>query len=219
MLISVKRKRIKSDEEHEKLFLFVGVILMEEDLENDLEYIKKVQNGEKEAFNEIIKKYYKQVLNLVCKFYGQEKEEAEDITQEVFLRLYRGIKGFEGRSAFFTYLYKITMNLCFKKLAVKKRKSSISIEEFGDHDSAVESRDLSVEMKFQQKEIAEAVRKAVSMLPADQRAVVILNRFNGLSYDEISSIMGISLSAVKSRLHRAKMSLKEELSQYALELY
>lgn len=183
---------------------------MKERLDSDLELVWRVKQGEHEAFNEIIEKYYKPVLNLVYRFYGCEPCEAEDIAQEVFLRIFRSIKKFEGRSTFFTYLYKVTMNLCLKKRKSERRTSSL--EELHVHAISISDPKGSVEMDYQREELGRIVKEAVHSLPEEQRLVVILNKFQGLSYEDIAEVLNISLPAVKSRLHRAKIALREKLA-------
>jgi len=161
-----------------------------------------------------MERHYKSVLNIIYRFYGCSREEAEDIAQEVFIRIYRGIRGFQGRSRFFTWLYKVTMNLCFKKRAVKRKDIPLSVEEMAENADAVEGRDSSAEKHLERQELSRAVKNAVMALPEEQRAVVILHRYHDISYEEIADTLGISLAAVKSRLHRARLNLKESLKEY-----
>lgn len=179
-------------------------------MDNDLELVQRAQKGDHDAFNGIIEKYYRSVLNLVYRFYGCEPHEAEDVAQEVFLRIYRSIGKFEGRSSFFTYLYKVTMNLCFKKRKLSSRKTSY-LSELDDHAATLIDPSGSVETGYQKEELAKMVKEAVTSLPEEQRVVIILNKYQNMSYEEIAKVLNISLPAVKSRLHRAKLTLKEKL--------
>jgi RNA polymerase sigma-70 factor, ECF subfamily len=190
----------------------MGQKKQEDILEEDEELVHKIQAGDTEAFNSLMQKYYKSVLNLVYRFYGCGREEAEDSAQEVFLRIYRSIHRFEGRSSFFTYLYKVTMNLCFKKRVQMRKCSSTSIEEL--QEGAIVPKDgiPSTEACYQRKELGKIIQDAVLTLPEEQKAVVLLNKYHDLSYEKIAEILHISLPAVKSRLHRAKLALKEKLA-------
>lgn len=183
-------------------------------LDPDLECIERIKQGDSGAFNIIMERHYKSVLNIVYRFYGCSREEAEDIAQEVFIRIYRGIRGFEGRSRFFTWLYKVTMNLCFKKRAVKRRDIPLSVEEMAESVDAGARQDNSVEKHLERQELSRMVKEAVMALPEEQRAVVILHRYHDMSYEDIAGTLGISLAAVKSRLHRARLTLKESLKEY-----
>jgi RNA polymerase sigma-70 factor, ECF subfamily len=181
-------------------------------LDEDQELIQKIQKGNNEAFNGLIQKYYKSVLNLVYRFYGCGREEAEDSAQEIFLRIYRSIHRFEGRSSFFTYLYKVTMNLCFKKRVQMRKYCSVSIDELQEGALIPKEGAPSVEASYQREEMGKIIKDAVQSLPEEQRAVVILNKYQDLPYEEIAKVLAISLPAVKSRLHRAKLALKEKLA-------
>jgi RNA polymerase sigma-70 factor, ECF subfamily len=187
-------------------------------VDDDLSLLEKFRKGEKDAFNDLIQKYYRKVLNLVYRFYGCERHEAEDITQEVFLRTYRSLERFEGRSSFFTYIFKITMNLCLKKRKSKWRETPTEMEGALEHEPpAFQAKQESVEQHFEDTERQALVRNVVQSLPEEQRVVVILNRFNDMAYEEIADTLNITLAAVKSRLHRAKLTLKERLEPYMKE--
>ena len=186
-------------------------------MEEDLEIIQKIKKGDKNAFNGLMEKYYKPVLNVIYRFYGCEKEEAEDVAQEVFLRVLKGIDNFEGRSSFFTYLYKVAMNLCFTKRKLEKTVK-ISIDDPETSESLLIDNEGFVEREYERRELEITIKKAVQSLPIEQRSVVILARFQNLSYEEIAGALNISVQAVKSRLHRAMMSLKEKLAEVAKEL-
>ncbi len=183
-------------------------------LDPDLECIERIKRGDSSAFNGIMDRHYKSVLNLIYRFYGCSREEAEDIAQEVFIRIYRGIQGFEGRSRFFTYLYKVTMNLCFKKRAVKRRDIPQSVEEMAENTDVYDGEDSSVERHLERQELSRVVKEAVLSLPEEQRAVVILHKYHDMSYEDMAAALNVSLAAVKSRLHRARLSLKERLKHY-----
>lgn len=184
-------------------------------MDPDLECIERIKRGDSSAFNAIMERHYKPVLNLIYRFYGCTREEAEDIAQEVFIRIFRGIKGFEGRSRFFTYLYKVTMNLCFKKRAVKRKDVPASVEEMAESAGAGAAEESQVERQIERNELSRIVKEAVMALPEDQRAAVILHKYHDMSYEDMASTLGISLAAVKSRLHRARLALKDSLKDWA----
>jgi RNA polymerase sigma-70 factor (ECF subfamily) len=182
---------------------------------DDLSLLDRFRKGDKDAFNGLIEKYYKKVLNLVYRFYGCERHEAEDIAQEVFLRVYKGIERFEGRSSFFTYLYKVTMNLCLKKRPHRWRETPSEMDESDTVNAPMFQKKVeAVEKDYLDQERSKVVREVIRSLPEDQRAVVLLSRFHDMPYEEIAQTLDISLAAVKSRLHRAKLILKERLAPY-----
>ncbi len=187
-------------------------------MDEDLAIVRRFKAGDKDAFTILVNKYKKPVLNLVYRFTGAG-EDTEDLAQEVFLRAYKGLDNFQAKAKFFTWLYRITMNLCLRYRQRKKKfvfQSLEQKEEDGNYEAEREMTSLSnpVEDEMDRNEIQKIVRKAVMELSPDQRAVLILYRYEDLSYDEISEILEISLSAVKSRLHRARETLKDKLKDY-----
>ena len=186
-------------------------------LDEDLVLVERFKQGDIAAFEELVKKYQKSVLNLVYRFMG-ETTRGEDLTQEVFMRLYRALPGFEAKAKFFTYLYKVTLNLCLKEREKERRRRVYSLDDRGGEDDArpreVEDPLGSAEDEVQRRDTGRIVREAIQSLPEEQRAAVILHRYQGLSYEELAETLEISLAAVKSRLHRAKLALKERLQSY-----
>lgn len=191
--------------------------------DEDIALMERVKAGDAEAFNRLMEKHEKTVVNLVYRFTG-DRESAEDLAQEVFLRIYRAAGRFEARAKFFTYLYKVTLNLCRNARAKASRRKTLSLDEprKGSGHEELPVREIedpvgSAEDQLARQELSEVVREAVMELPEDQRVVVVLQRFQGLAYEEIAEILDLSLPAVKSRLHRAKLNLRKKLEPY-LEL-
>lgn len=186
-------------------------------VDEDLALVERFKMGESAAFEQLVSKYQRSVLNLVYRFTG-DASRAEDLAQEVFVRLYRALDGFEAKARFFTYLYKITLNLCLKDREREQRRRTQSLDERGGDDlqrvREVADPKGSAEDLAERRDTARIVREAVQSLPDEQRTAVILHRFHGLSYEELADVLEISLPAVKSRLHRAKLALKERLASY-----
>lgn len=186
--------------------------------QEDVLWMQQVKAGNSEAFSNIIRKYQKTVLNLTYRFTG-DPVEAEDLAQEVFLRVYRAADRFEARAKFFTYLYQVTLNLCRNERAKVRHKRNTSLDapmKEGEPDSLRQIQDPSgsAEELLTRQELGDVVREAVLSLPEEQREAVMMQRFQDLSYEEIAEILKLSVPAVKSRLHRAKLALKEKLSPY-----
>ncbi len=186
----------------------------------DLQLMARVKAGDDEAFNILMQRHEKTVVNLVYRFTGN-KEIAQDLAQEVFLRIYRASGRFEARAKFFTYLYKVTLNLCRNQRAKAQRRQTTSLNSprRGAGGSELPERELedpigSAEEQVSRLELASMVREAVDSLPDQQREAVVLQRFHGLAYEEIAEALNLSIPAVKSRIHRAKLHLKETLSPY-----
>ncbi len=186
--------------------------------QEDVLWMQQVKAGNTEAFSNIIRKYQKTVLNLTYRFTG-DLVEAEDLAQEVFLRIYRAADRFEARAKFFTYLYQVTLNLCRNERAKVRHKRNTSLDaplKDGEPDSVrqIEDPSGSAEDLLTRQELGDVVREAVLSLPEEQRTAVMMQRFQNLSYEEIADILKLSVPAVKSRLHRAKLALKEKLAPY-----
>lgn len=188
-------------------------------MDEDLVLIERFKEGDASAFDTLMERHYKSVLNLIYRFTGATGQPAEDLAQEVFLRVYRALPRFQARARFFTYLYKVTMNLCLKERArwARHRSRTVSLDANWDEPEAQQFRVIpdpagSAQERYERREMAGEVREAVMDLPEDQRATVILHRFHHLSYEEITEVLGISLPAVKSRLHRAKLALQKKLA-------
>lgn len=189
-------------------------------MDEDLELIERFKTGDQTAFDELMQRHYRSVLNLIYRFTGATGQPAEDLAQDVFLRVYRALPRFEARARFFTYLYKVTMNLCLKERArwARHRSRTVSLDGNWEDSVAPGPRAIpdpagSAQDRFERREVAGEVREAVMELPEEQRAAVILHRFHHLSYEEITEVLGISLPAVKSRLHRAKLALQKRLGE------
>jgi RNA polymerase sigma-70 factor, ECF subfamily len=186
----------------------------------DLQLMARVKAGDDEAFNTLMKRHEKTVVNLVYRFTGN-REIADDLAQEVFLRIYRASGRFEARAKFFTYLYRVTKNLChnYRVKTQRRKTTSLNADRTGHNGGDMPARELvdpigSAEEQVSRLELSAVVREAVESLPEQQREAVILQRFQGLAYDEIADALNLSVPAVKSRIHRAKLNLKEKLAPY-----
>lgn len=182
--------------------------------ENDI--IKKCKDGNREAFNKLVEKYQSQVVNIA---YGMlsDKEDAYDATQEVFIRVYKSIGSFKEKSSFSTWLYRITANICSDILRKRqKTTNTISINQvYDDENKEIDIKDESP-MPEEMAEITErqrAVRQAIRELSDEYRAVITLCDIEGMTYDEISQVLGLPSGTVKSRINRARNSLRKILSK------
>jgi RNA polymerase sigma-70 factor (ECF subfamily) len=188
-----------------------------EETSTDVDLIKKCQEGSLEAFDELVLKYQKKVFNVAYRLLDNY-DEANDIAQEVFVRVFRAIKGFRFKAQIFTWLYRITVNLSKNRLRVlageRKRNTSlddpISTEE-GEMKRQVADDSPLPQDQLINKEKGELIAKALASLEDEFRTVVVLRDIEGLGYKEIACILKINIGTVKSRLHRARMLLREKL--------
>ena len=182
---------------------------------NDEELVEKVKNGDIDAFEEVIAKYEKRVFSLIYNMLKNDND-IEDIAQEVFVKVYRNIHKFKGNSSLYTWIYRITTNLCLDYM--KKQKSVIYIDEKLQLDDGEVEFQIPCEEKLQdelyeEKEIKRKLEKCIAKLPDKQRVMIVLRDIKGFSYEEISDILEMKLGTVKSQINRARLKLKELLEK------
>ena len=181
-------------------------------LEEDQALMLRVKAGDAEAFNLLMEKYQKTVLNLVFRFSGRA-EGAEDLAQEVFLRIYRAAPRYEPRARFFTYLYQVTLNLC-RNEREKLQRRGVWRADLEDAAWELPDPQPGAEAQLESQEIRQQVQAALQTLSTDQRDLLVLQRFQNLGYDDLSRITGQSISAIKAKLHRARQALKKRLEPW-----
>ena len=178
----------------------------------ETEMISRCQQGDQEALKEIFDKYHKKVYGIA---YGvvRQREEALDIVQEVFIKLFRSIKNFKGRSQFYTYLYRMVMNTAIDHVRKAGKQYVSSLDEEGSFEPS-DNIEQGPERVLLQKELEGRVKLAMDKLPAEQKAALIFRDVEGLSYQEMSEAMGCSIGTVMSRLHYARKRIQELLKDY-----
>lgn len=177
--------------------------------------MRRVQKGEKAAFDLLVRKYQHRVLALVGRFV-RNPEEAEDVAQEAFVKAYRALKNFRGDSAFYTWLYRIAVNTAKNHLVAQGRQVSIADVETEDAEQFASADGLreydTPEGLLLTKEIAQHIDAALTALPEDLRIAVTLREFEGLSYDEIAQVMECPVGTVRSRIFRAREAIAKVLA-------
>ncbi|MEO0084792.1 MAG: sigma-70 family RNA polymerase sigma factor [candidate division WOR-3 bacterium] len=187
----------------------------------DTELVKRAQNGNIEAFEELVRRYEQKVYNIAYRMLGNE-EDAKDALQETFLRVFRFLKKFKAESSFYTWLYRITTNVCLTRLQNKQSRENKteSLDEpvvAEDEDEVIKEipdYKLSPEQLYERTRMQKLIQSAIDELPSDYRSVIILRDLQGLSNKEVSQALKLSVSAVKSRLHRGRVFLRNRLSKY-----
>lgn len=181
----------------------------------DQELIAGCKKGSREAFNELMLKYQKQVFNIA---YGMlsDFDDASDAAQEVFVKVYRSIASFKGQSSFTTWLYRICANVCNDMLRKRQRRGiSISLDADETENSVpseLPSEEPTPEESLEQSERQRAVREAINSLSREYREIIVYSDLQQLSYDEIAAILKCPTGTVKSRLNRARNALRKKLS-------
>ncbi len=181
----------------------------------DFELMARIGAGDHAAFRTLVERHQNAVIGTVAKMLGSPND-AEDISQQVFLRIWRNAKRYRPDAKFTTYLFTITRNLVFNETRRRRRKKEISSEEREEnsHHQIADSPDRRPDAELLQAELHQAVDAAIAALPETQRMAVVLRRYEQLSYEEIAEVLQLSVSAVKSLLFRARGTLREALGGY-----
>ena len=184
----------------------------------DVHLMLEFQKGNKSSFEKLMERNYKRVFNLIYRFVASH-EIAEDLTQEVFIKVYHAASSYRPQAKFQTWLYQIAKNISLNELRRHKNKDVSLDETFETEDGELkreiaDTRTLNPSEEMTQQETIEEIQAAIKSLPENQRMAVILRRYENLSYEDIAKAMNCSVEAVKSLLNRAKESLKEKLSRF-----
>lgn len=180
----------------------------------DKELVKRVQKGDKGAFDLLVLKYEHKIVNLVMR-YVRDPETALDISQEAFIKAYRALPRFRGDSAFYTWLYRIAVNTAKNHLAaLKRRPSDIELDlqdpdQYGLHAKLKET-DTPEAVSLSQ-ELQETLERAIQSLPDDLRTAIVLRELDGMSYEEIAQTMDCPVGTVRSRIFRARDAIGKKV--------
>ncbi|MCX7804095.1 MAG: sigma-70 family RNA polymerase sigma factor [Planctomycetota bacterium] len=187
---------------------------------SDEALVKRAMRGDAEAFEAIVTRYQDRIYNLIFRMTGSA-DEAEDLTQETFLKAYRALPGFRRGSQLFTWLYRIAVNAVYSHGRRERRRREtegisldaepVGSEETGGIVSIPDRASPPPDSVLEAADINERVQKAILDLDEEYRSVVLLRDMEGLDYGQIADLIGISRAAVKSRLHRARLELARKL--------
>ncbi|RKU37459.1 RNA polymerase subunit sigma-24 [Candidatus Poribacteria bacterium] len=190
------------------------------DCYDDTELIEQFQNGDNAAFDALFTRYQKRTYRLVQRFVSNP-EDASDLTQDAFIRAYQGLADFKSQCQFYSWLYRITVNLCIDFLRKKSRSEVLlyDSDESGELPMAniADPRSESPAKAVENKELRAHIRKAVRRLPPKQRQIFILRHWNGLSLKDIAATVGRSDGTVKAHLLHAHRNLRKHLRPYLRE--
>ena len=176
---------------------------------HDADLEDRLRRGDPRAFEELVIAYQHRVFGVALRML-RSRGEAEEIAQEVFLRVHRAVGNFRGEAKLSTWLYAITSRLCLNRLASGERRMAREGEESLERLRA----DTDPAAHAERGELEAALQRAITELPEERRVVVVLRDFEGLSYEEIAAALDLPLGTVRSRLHRARTDLKEKLERF-----
>jgi len=186
--------------------------------DEDAAVVQRVQQGDVAAFDQLVNKYRERLFSIVYNM-TSNREDAADITQESFIKAFSSIRKFQGKSSFFTWLYRITVNTTLSHLKRNRFRRFFSLENMNEEASSREILEtLSVKNRTEKgaliHELQERLNEALQKLSPKHRTVVVLYEIEGLSHQEIADIMNASVGTVRSRLHYAKQQLQAYLHDY-----
>jgi RNA polymerase sigma-70 factor (ECF subfamily) len=184
----------------------------------DLGLVDQAKAGDTNAFEQLIKKYERQIFR-TAQHITQNREDAEDITQDVFFKAFQKLNQFQGNSKFSTWLVRIAVNESLMRLRKRKTSKTVSMDQDVETDEGSIPRDFAEwrpnpEQNYSQAEMGEILQKTIAGLPPGFRTVFTLRDIENLSTEETAEALGLSVPAVKSRLLRARLQLRERLSRY-----
>lgn len=189
---------------------------------SDEQLVKKFKAGDKDSFRILVERYKSRVYNIIYGIMGN-RDEAEDLSQEVFLNVYRFLHRFKEKSKFYTWLYRIAVNICLSARKKKNKSGSIfSLTEISETDNTSRKMELadqsfSSQKKLEDMELARKIKSAINSLSEVLKATFALREFEDLSYQELAKIFQCSKGTIKSRLSRAREELRQKLKLYLIE--
>ncbi|MCZ6512740.1 MAG: sigma-70 family RNA polymerase sigma factor [Nitrospinae bacterium] len=182
--------------------------------------VRDMKAGSMEAFNKIFELYQRKIYALSFNM-TRNQMDAQDVTQDVLLTIYRKINTFQEKSAFSSWVYRITLNATYMKLRTKKKDQYVSLDESlpnfnhsGFQNEKISNWSKSTDSLLFSNETKKVIEKAVDLLPEKEKVVFILRDVEGLSTEKVGDILDLTIPAVKSRLHRARLFLRKKLSHY-----
>jgi len=183
--------------------------------EVDQQLVERVQRGDKHAFNLLVNKYQRKLGRLISRFV-RDPAEAEDVTQDAFIKAYRALPTFRGESAFYTWLYRIGINTAKNHLLANKRRAPTNTpfdtDDAESFEDAAQLHEVTTpENELMSKQVVNVVQASLQQLPEDLRSALTLREIEGLSYEEIANVMNCPVGTVRSRIFRAREAIAENL--------
>jgi RNA polymerase sigma-70 factor (ECF subfamily) len=172
---------------------------------NDLELVESFQKGNEASFNELVRRYQEKVYWIAHRFVN-DHDQADDIVQEVFLKVYRALNDFRGDSGVYTWLYRITVNISLNTIRKQRIKDFLRIDEFFEYPSEESEQP---DKQYEQSEQKQLIEEAIQRLPEKQKAVFILRYYEELPYEDISKILKTSIGGLKANYFHAVKNIGE----------
>ena len=185
---------------------------------SELPLVQAAKKGDLEAFSELVRRYDRNIFR-IAQHITHNEEDAQDVVQEAFLKAYQNLDQFQGNSKFYTWLVRIAVNEALMKLRRRRTDKTVSIDEDVETEEGTMPREVAdwspnPEQLYGQSELSDILKKTIQGLPPGFRTVFVLRDVEGLSTEETAEMLGLSIPAVKSRLLRARLQLRDRLSKY-----
>lgn len=178
---------------------------------SDLDLILQIQEGDESAFTNLMKRHYPGVLNFIYRF-THDRDNSEDLAQDVFFRVYRSIGRYKPEAKFTTWLYKIATNVCITAKKAKSKQSNVSLDEMEESSQQFGDNKLGyADSETFRRELSVLINEALQTLPKKERIAVVLCKYQEMPYNEAAEVIGCSVGAVKAYVHRGRMKLIEKL--------
>src|SRR5437016_5172145 len=191
---------------------------IEQPVSEEMQLVRRAKRGDDAAFEELVRRYDRNVFR-IAQHITQNREDAEDVVQDAFLKAYTNLNQFQGQSKFYTWLVRIAVNEALMKLRRRRPERMVSLDEDVKTEEDSVPREVAdwspnPEQQYNQAELKEILTKTIQGLPPSFRTVFVLRDVEGLSTEETADALDLSIPAVKSRLLRARLQLRERLSRY-----
>lgn len=192
--------------------------------ETDLNLVKRARNGDRDAFGVLVERYQRKIFGL-CFGMVRNKDDAMDLVQETFVKVFKNLDRFEGQSSFYTWTYRIATNVCIDFLRRAKRTRAVDYDDAIGRDEDVDDAGMLLPSRLGvspskvlgRKELIEKLNEALGQLSPAHRQAILLREVEGLSYQEMADVMEISIGTVMSRLHHARKNMQKYLAEYVGE--
>jgi len=188
------------------------------DVTDELALVQAAKGGDLEAFSELVRRYDRNIFR-IAQHITHNEEDAQDVVQDAFLKAYQNLGQFQGQSKFYTWLVRIAVNEALMRLRKRRNGRIVSLDEDVETEEGTMPREVAdwspnPEQIYGQSELGDILRKTIQGLPPGFRTVFVLRDVEGLSTEETAEMLGLSVPAVKSRLLRARLQLRERLARY-----
>lgn len=190
----------------------------EEGVADEMALVQAAKGGDLEAFSQLVKRYDRNIFR-IAQHITHNEEDAQDVVQDAFLKAYQNLNQFQGNSKFYTWLVRIAVNEALMKLRKRRTDRTVSLDEDVETEEGSMPREVAdwspnPEQLYGQSELGDILKKTIQGLPPGFRTVFVLRDVEGLSTEETAEMLGLSIPAVKSRLLRARLQLRDRLARY-----